>query len=142
MIIAKKPCRFEGEDFFIGDVIPDKYVLDPEAMEKMGIISIVNKGTSADIGDVVAQVADVFFKIPIIKEKKMLEIDVSEAQMIETVKIMQMSVKEATAHIKDCVEDNTVLILLNALDSRTSIKKETEEKALTISKMEESVGDT
>lgn len=141
MIIAKRPCSFEGKEFFIGDQIPDDYVLDPEAMEKMGIVSVVGDKASANTEDVGSVVAEVFFRAPIKKGERTLEIDVSEAQFAETVQTMQMTTKDATAHIKGDVEDNTVLILLNALDSRTSVKKEAESKALILAEMEESAGD-
>ncbi len=141
MIIAKRPCSFEGKEFFIGDQIPDDYVLDPEAMEKMGIVSVVGDKDSATTEDVGSVVAEVFFRVPIKKGERTLEIDVSEAQFAETVQTMQMTTKDATAHIKGDVEDNTVLILLNALDSRTSVKKEAESKALILAEMEESAGD-
>lgn len=141
MIIAKRPCSFEGKNFFIGDEIPDEYVLNPEAMEKMGIVSVVGDKASANMEDVGSVVAEVFFKAPIKKGEKMLEIDVSEAQFLETIKTMQMTTKDATAHIKGNVEDNTVLILLNALDSRSSVKKEAESKALVLAEMEERAGD-
>lgn len=141
MIIAKRPCSFEGKEFFIGDQIPDDYVLDPEAMEKMGIVSVVGDKDSTNTEDVGSVVAEVFFRVPIKKGERTLEIDVSEAQFAETVQTMQMTTKDATAHIKGDVEDNTVLILLNALDSRTSVKKEAESKALILAEMEESAGD-
>lgn len=141
MVIAKRPCSFEGKEFFIGDQIPDDYVLDPEAMEKMGIVSVVGDKASANTEDVGSVVAEVFFRAPIKKGERTLEIDVSEAQFVETVQTMQMTTKDATAHIKGDVEDNTVLILLNALDSRSSVKKEAESKALILAEMEESAGD-
>lgn len=141
MIIAKRPCSFEGKNFFIGDEIPDEYVMNPEAMEKMGIVSVVGDKASANTEDVGSVVAEVFFRVPIKKGERTLEIDVSEAQFAEMVQTMQMTAKDATAHIKGDVEDNTVLILLNALDSRTSVKKEAESKALILAEMEESAGD-
>ena len=44
-------------------------------------------------------------------------------------------------HIRDTVEDNTVLIFLNAVDSRTAVKKEAETKAKSLGELEESAGD-
>jgi len=43
--------------------------------------------------------------------------------------------------IRDTVEDNTVLIFLNAVDSRTTVKKEAETKAKSLGELEESAGD-
>ena len=77
----------------------------------------------------VASVGEVFFKIEIVKGDKGFDLDVTEPQLQEAVKTMQMNQKDAVAHIRDTVEDNTVLIFLNAVDSRTAVKKEAETKA-------------
>ena len=39
------------------------------------------------------------------------------------------------------MKDNTVLIFLNAVDSRTAVKKEAETKAKSLEELEESAGD-
>lgn len=54
---------------------------------------------------------------------------------------MQMNQKDAVAHIRGSVKDNTVLIFLNAVDSRTAVKKEAETKAKSLEELEESAGD-
>ena len=141
MIVAKRPCSFEGKKFFIGDEIPEAFVRDPDKMEKLGIVVIAGDGAPVELAEIVAQKAEVLFHIPILKGDELLEIDVSEPQIREAVKTMQMSVKDATAHIKEHVEDDTVLILLNAIDSRAAVKKEAELKAKEIVKAEESAGE-
>lgn len=141
MIIAKRPCSFEGKKFFIGDEIPEGVVQDPDKMEKLGMVVVVKEGRPMEIGESIAHVSEVLFHIPIIKGEETLEMDVSEPQIREAVKTMQMSVKDATAHIKEYVEDDTVLILLNAIDSRTAVKKEAELKAKEIVKAEKSEGE-
>ena len=40
-LIAKKPCSFNGKKFFIGNEIPESYVLDPKAQVAMGVIEVV-----------------------------------------------------------------------------------------------------
>ncbi|MDQ9750961.1 hypothetical protein RFZ03_09830, partial [Acinetobacter baumannii] len=85
-------------------------------MEKLGIVVIAGDGAPVELAEIVAQKAEVLFHIPILKGDETLEMDVSEPQIREAVKTMQMSVKDATAHIKEHVEDDTVLILLNAID--------------------------
>ena len=67
--------------------------------------------------------------------------DISEPQLQEAVKTMQMNQKDAVAHIRDTVEDNTVLIFVNAVDSRTAVKKEAETKAKSLGESEKSAGD-
>ena len=46
-LIAKKPCSFGGEKFYIGDEIPESLVTDAGRQEKLGVISIVNDGAEA-----------------------------------------------------------------------------------------------
>ena len=44
-LIAKKPCNF-GRKYFIGEEIPAECVLDPKALEKMGMIEVVEEDDS------------------------------------------------------------------------------------------------
>lgn len=41
-LIAKKPCSFGGQKFYIGDEIPKNLVADAKLQEKMGVIAIIN----------------------------------------------------------------------------------------------------
>lgn len=41
-LIAKKPCSFGGQRFYIGDEIPEELVADTRTQEKMRIITVVN----------------------------------------------------------------------------------------------------
>lgn len=141
-IVANKPCSFGGKKYYIGDEIPSDAVKDPEMQKKMGVVSIVrNEDFSGVSTDLVAQVGDVFFNVPIMKGEKSMDLPVSETQIAEAVKIMQMSQKDAVTHVRDHVGDNTVLIFLNACDSRMTVKKEAEAKAKNLVELEESAGD-
>lgn len=52
-MIAKKPCSFGGEKFYIGDGIPEGMVADPAVQEKRGILTIIKENEVAvDLGDV------------------------------------------------------------------------------------------
>lgn len=42
MLIAKKPCRFCGKQFFIGEVIPEELVADPGLQERFGVLAVVD----------------------------------------------------------------------------------------------------
>ena len=131
-LVANKPCTLSGKRYFIGEKIPAEAVTDPVALEKMGVLTVE---------ECVASVGEVFFKIEIVKGDKGFDLDVTEPQLQEAVKTMQMNQKDAVAHIRDTVEDNTVLIFLNAVDSRTAVKKEAETKAKNLGELEESAGD-
>ena len=43
-LIAKKPCSFNGQTFYIGDEIPSEFVINPKAQEKLGVIAIAAGG--------------------------------------------------------------------------------------------------
>lgn len=141
-IIAKKPCNFNGIKYFVGEEIPESSVKDPKSQEVMGVVSLVPEGDHVgEFADMVSQVGEVHFLVPILKGEESMELPVSETQIAEAAKTLQMSQKDAVAHIKDHVEDNTVLIILNACDSRAAVKKEAETKAKSLAGLEESAGD-
>lgn len=128
MLVAKKPCIFGGKKFWIGDQIPDELVLNPEAQEKMGILTIVGKAENGILAndDIVAQV---LFAIPIVNGNGTIKIDMSEENIVQAVSIMQMKAADAEKAIKDVVNES-VLIFLNALDSRKSVKDAAKKKAM------------
>lgn len=39
-LIARKPCSFGGEKFYIGDEVPAELVLNPKEQETMGVLTI------------------------------------------------------------------------------------------------------
>lgn len=141
-LVANKPCTLSGKRYFIGEEIPAEAVADPVALEKMGVLTVIRDGIPVEtLEECVTSVGEVFFKIEIVKGDKGFDLDVTEPQLQEAVKTMQMNQKDAVAHIRDTVEDNTVLIFLNAVDSRTAVKKEAETKAKSLGELEESAGD-
>ncbi|WP_347055490.1 hypothetical protein [Fusicatenibacter saccharivorans] len=141
-LVANKPCTLSGKQYFIGEEIPAEAVADPVALEKMGVLTVIRDGIPVEtLEECVTSVGEVFFKIEIVKGDKGFDLDVTEPQLQEAVKTMQMNQKDAVAHIRDTVEDNTVLIFLNAVDSRTAVKKEAETKAKSLGELEESAGD-
>lgn len=123
-IIARQPCSFEGKKFYIGEEIPESYVKDPVAQEKMGVVVLSDTEPYKE-----EILKDKPICIPIRKNGEIMDLDVSEEELRQAAEIMQMNPKEAVTHIRDYVENDTVLILLNALDSRSAVKKETEAKA-------------
>lgn len=40
-LFAKRPCSFNGKQFFIGNEVPLEFVLDPKAQERMGVLVVV-----------------------------------------------------------------------------------------------------
>lgn len=141
-LVANKPCSFGGKKYFIGEEIPTEVVVDPARLEKMGVLTVIRDGIPVEtLEECVAEVGEVQFSIPIKKDDQSFLLDITEPQLQEAVKTMQMSVKDAVGYIKDNVEDITVLILINAVDSRAAVKKETEIKAKEFEEPEKSEGD-
>lgn len=141
-LVANKPCNLNGKKYFIGEEVPVEAVTDPVALEKMGVLTVIRDGIPVEtLEECVASVGEVFFKIEIVKGDKSFDLDVTEPQLQEAVKTMQMNQKDAVAHIRGSVKDNTALIFLNAVDSRTAVKKEAETKAKSLEELEESAGD-
>ena len=129
-LVANKPCNLNGKKYFIGEEVPVKEVVDYASLVKMGLLSVIHDAVPEDnLEECVAMVGEVSFSIPIIKGHETIDLDVTEPQMQDAVKTMQMSADAAVAHIKGDVEDNTTLIVINALDTRTTVKKAAETKA-------------
>lgn len=138
MLVARKPCSFGGEKFYIGDIIPEKLVANPKAQEKMGNLSVIksDEGTLMEgLSEFTAQVGEVLFEIPIVQKDGELKIMLSEEKIAKIFGIMQMTVKEAETAIEN-ISDEDVLIVLNACDSRKTVKSVTEAVATRLNQMD------
>lgn len=145
MLIAKKPCYFDKQ-YYIGDIIPDEVVLNPKKQESLGVIAIANsEGASEEVTGalytqeqldraVAEKVAEISTQqpqnevsneggiiIPISTENGILEANMSITSVVAALTIMQKNADEAAEEIK-AVEDDDVLMILNAADSRKSVK--------------------
>lgn len=139
-LVANKPCNLNGKKYFIGEEVPVEEVVDYASLVKMGLLSVIHDAVPEDnLEECVAMVGEVSFSIPIVNEA--IDLDVTEPQMQDAVKTMQMSADAAVAHIRGDIEDDTTLIIINALDSRATVKKAAESKAKNLIEQEESKGD-
>lgn len=139
-LIARKPCCFEGRKYFIGEEVPLESVANPKAQEKMGVLSLFEENGPECRERVSPDSLKIF--VPIKRKDKEMELPLKCEDLRAAVNIMQMSVKDATEAIENITEES-ILIFLNACDSRKGIKEETEARAaeLTGSRQEESAGD-
>lgn len=141
-LVANKPCSLNGKKYFIGEEVPVEEVVDYASLVKMGLLSVIHDAVPAnDLEECVAMVGEVSFSIPIFKGDETIDLDVTEPQIQDAVKTMQMNADTAIAHIRGDVEDNTTLIVINALDSRKTVKEAAESKAKALIEQEESTGD-
>ena len=140
-LVANKPCNLNGKKYFIGEEVPVEEVVDYANLVKMGLLSVIHDAVPEDnLEECVAMVGEVSFSIPIVKGNETIDLDVTEPQMQDAVKTMQMNADVAVAHIRGDIEDDTTLIIINALDSRATVKKAAESKAKNLIEQEESKG--
>ena len=129
-LVANKPCNLNGKKYFIGEEVPVEEVIDYASLVKMGLLSVIHDAVPADnLEECVAMVGEVSFTVPIVKGHETIDLDVTEPQMQDAVKTMQMNADAAIAHIRGDVEDNITLIVINALDSRKTVKEAAEFEA-------------
>lgn len=122
-LIAKKPCSFRGEKFFIGDEIPAEYVLSPREQEKMGVLAIVNEGAPA--------AAALAMEVVIHAEEGDMPLNVSKEGLQAVVDILTNKVEAAEPLVQE-MTDGDALILLRILDDRKTIMAAAEARAKAI----------
>lgn len=126
-LIAKRPCGFGGKRYFIGDEIPAEEVINPKEQEQMGTLTIVNDDAGAP--------ASVF---PVVIRGKDGDITISlTAENLQTMMdVLTANAKDAEALVKQ-IDSDDVLFLLNAADSRTTIKAAAKARAQALSEAQE-----
>lgn len=137
-LIAKKPCSFGGERFYIGDEIPVALVMEPKTQEKYGNLVILE-------GDAVTPAPTV---TPIVVSDPVLTICVrvgDEELNLEPTDdglqdIFSVLIGEPAAAIDTInkMTDNDALILVHLADRRATVKKAAKARA---EELQESAGD-
>lgn len=133
-LIAQKPCTFAGKKFYIGDEIPEEYVLNPKAQEKMGTLAI-----APDDEDNAPEPASATVEITVHAEEGdvALNVPVEEFQTI-------FNVLTATADngvdIIPMLNSGDSLVLLSVVDDRKTIRAAVEARGKALAS-EESVGE-
>lgn len=150
-LIAKKPCSFGGQRFFIGEEIPVNLVVNPEKQESLGILAIakdedervsaVMAGTfsQAQVDEMIAaavselkEIGDYDGVITISVngevDGEMLAVPVTAEEIQQVFSVMQLNAEEGAKAISDVKSEN-VLILLHAADSRKTIKDAAKKQA-------------
>ena len=122
-LIAKKPCSFNGQTFYIGDEIPPEFVINPKAQENLGTIAIVSVSDASRTNP--AEDGQVEFGVPIKQKDGTMTLYLNKEQICRAVEVMQMTTSEAKEALKE-IADEKILILLNACDSRKAVKEATE----------------
>lgn len=134
-LIARKPCSFGGQKFFIGDEIPAELVLKPSEQEKMGVIAMVGDApsTEAVMPKPISGVA-----VLIHPEDGDMLLTITPDGLQDVVDVLTSNASEAEPIIEK-MTDGDALILLHVVDSRKTVKVAAEERAQKIS--QESAGE-
>lgn len=155
-LIAKKPCSFGGRQFFVGDEIPTGLVADAKQQEKWGVVSIVATDGEASVeqtGALFTQEQVDSMVAEAVAELKQAEAGAYEGTVTISVfgesegdneqitvvpatpeeiqqvfTIMQMNADNGAKAITE-VQNENVLILLHAVDSRKTIKDAAKKQA-------------
>lgn len=87
-LIARKPCNFGGQQFFIGSEIPENLVADVNVQEKLGVITVIQYGRT-----LVKQVGVLFSQEEV---NEMIADAVAEAEQQYTDKIAKLEETEGS----------------------------------------------
>lgn len=138
--IVLKPLKIKGHRYVSGDVIEDGLINESRApaLERTGYISGIKTSLDLPVAELIMpleQEGAVLFMVPIVKNEGVMSLPVSNQQLSKAVEIMQMQVKAAAEEINN-VEEENVLILLNACDSRKGVKEAAEDRAGVLAMLE------
>lgn len=125
-LIARKPCSFEGVKYFIGDEIPAEAVINPKAMEQMGVLAIAgdNEQEKATIDQ--PQISKVELWIHAKEGDLPLNVTVEGLQAV--IDTLTATASEAEPIIEQ-MTDEDALILLDCCDSRKTIREAARDRA-------------
>ena len=137
-LIAKKPCSFGGEQFYIGDEIPVELVKDPKTQEKYGNLVIV-EGDALTPAPTVAPVVvtDPVLTICVRVGEETMELEPTDEGLQEIFGVLISEPGAAIATINQ-MTDNDALILIHMSDHRTTVKNAAKKRA---EKLQESAGE-
>ena len=128
-LIAKKPCSFGGEQFYIGDEIPVELVKDPQTQEKYGVLVIV-EGDALTPAPTVAPVVvtDPVLTICVRVGEEQMDLEPTDdgLQDIFSVLIGEPAIAIDTINK---MTDNDALILIHLADRRATIKNAAKKRA-------------
>lgn len=139
MYVVKKPLNIRGKRRIIGEVI-QKSDIDEKRVYSLvssgyiaridsGALDLAEVSTCAEpIRDFPAQEGGVQVNIPIIKKEGSMVISVAPEGVSDALRLIQTAASEAVKEIEG-IDDENVLIILDACDSRKAIKEAVRNRA-------------
>lgn len=121
MYIAKKPCNFAGQKYYIGDSVPAESV-SPERVS-----ALIKHGVIEEIA-AEAQDSEVLIHIPVHAKEGDLDCILTGEEMVQVFDVLQADATEAESLI-DGITKNDALILLDVVDRRKAVNKLVKDRA-------------
>lgn len=136
-LIAKKPCSFGGERFYIGDEIPLKLVQNPKTQERYGTLAIV-EGDAVTPAPTVTPVvvSDPVLTIGVRVGDEEMDLEPTDDGLQDIFTALISDADGAIATINK-MTDNDALILLHLADRRTTVQKAAKARAEKLQKLVE-----
>lgn len=141
--IALKSITLSGVDYIAGDNIPFDAVLPSRvpALIRTKSIARINEHT-AEAQEIPQDDTNDFggVSLPIQTENGVLELSASGEDIVKVVEIMQLNADDAIQAIKE-VQSDTVLIIIDACESRSTVKKAVKTRAEALNAVAENEDD-
>lgn len=128
-LIAKKPCSFGGERFFIGDEIPVDLVHDPKTQEQYGTLVIL-EGDAVTPAPTIAPVvvSDPVLTICVSVDGEAMELEPTDDGLQDIFNAL-IGDADTAIDIAKKMTDNDALILLHLAERRTTVQKAAKARA-------------
>lgn len=128
--ICNKACKFGGVAYNAGDTIPFDAVLPSRerALINQGYITPANIAAEAPVSPQLPFEPAPGVNIPILAKEGTLELIISPEGIAEGIRILQLNAKDAEKAIRE-LEEEEVLILIDALDERSTVRSTAKSRA-------------
>ena len=112
-----KPANFAGVKYMPGDIVP------AEAIPADRVGAVIRLGLIAEAQPEPPAAVPAPFTVPVtLEDGTVCDVEVTPETVVEAVTVLQMTAEDAMHRIKT-VTDDTALILIDACESRKTVKK-------------------
>lgn len=132
-LVANKPCTFGGKKFKIGEEVPAELVANPKVQAKRGVLTISDGEIIPvdipveELQECTAEVGQVKFCINIHAKEGELPVEATNEELQLVFDVLQENADDAKKTISE-IESENVLILLDVVDSRKTVKTAIKER--------------
>lgn len=114
-----KPANFAGVKYMPGDIVPAEAI----PADRVGAVIRLGLIAEAQPAQEVQPAAPTPFTVPVtLEDGTVCDVEVTPETVVEAVTVLQMTAEDAMHRIKT-VTDDTALILIDACESRKTVKK-------------------